>query len=85
MLEEADKQGVPLVPAYSPGKQSVNDLVCYRARDETAILDLEGRRESEDLKFSYLPYWPPYLFGRLGQWISRNAYWSWGLRQRYGE
>lgn len=43
--------------------EKLHQVVCYRPKDETGGLDLEGRKESEDLKLAYLPLtgWLAYL------------------------
>lgn len=54
--------------------------ICYRAADETGKLDMEERRENNDLKTAHLLYWHICFFGRLGWWVTSNTYCIWQLR-----
>lgn len=38
-------------------EEKLHQVACYRLKDETGGLDLEGREESEDLKLAYLLHW----------------------------
>lgn len=46
--------------------------ICYRDQDETGGLDMEERRESENLK-SDLFHWPACFSVRLVVWFLRKA------------
>lgn len=47
-------------------------IVCYRAGDSTGELDLEEKRESEDLKLVCMLQQPTCFFGYLGWWVPRE-------------
>lgn len=53
-------------------------VVYYRAGNETRGLDLEKRRKCKDLKLVYLLSWPTCFSGRLDWQIPRECMLSFG-------
>jgi hypothetical protein len=56
---------VPWIRAVS--EERLEEVVCYRAGDETRRLDLEEKRQTENMKLVGPLSWPTCLPGRLSQ------------------
>lgn len=66
------------------GAESVlrpQQVVHNKARGVTGVLDMNGKRESEDFKLSYLLCWPIGFSGKFGWWVPRHCLLELGIRQ----
>lgn len=80
--QEGGYQGVPpgLLSFMGMGSESKETLQQKSViGDEPGGLDLEERRESEDLKLAHLLGWPTCLSVDLGCWVPRECLLEWGL------
>lgn len=67
---------------WAENEERPKQIVDSRAGDETGGLDLEKRKESENLKHAYLLCWYLLLWQAcLPEGFLGNTCWSWGLQQ----